>query len=1003
MFGKPVKAVVSVLGFLLAWTQAGVSHAQPSHTDVSSSPELYDIILEQEAGWIAGLPFASGAIPTYGEPIANYDGKYKVIPYFTNMGLLGLLEQPGYAPVVRNYMDWYFSHLNRTATENVPAGSVFDYVVETDKITETATHDFDSTDSYASTFINLLRKYAEATGDTAYLLEHKEDIHLVAGAMLSTRQSDGLTWAKPAYRVKYLMDNTEVYKGLRDMEWICANVFGDEAAAARYRQHKEEIWTGIQNGLWSESRNAYAYAKMEDGTLLFPDWNSFYADAAAQLFPIWTGVLAPDSERALQLYNTFNAHHPGWPQLTKDDAFPWALLAYTAAIMGDKARVDLFLRSVKDTYIDRNHPWPWYVMESGVTMLAAAHMKKRQPEPQSWSLSNLKDGDTLLAMPYTVSGTAEGVQEVEMQWNHSLTRQTQTFRTTVQNGSWQIALDGLVNGTYFVEAAAKDRFGNAVATASLTVQVQVGNGPKIGKAVVLSDRDVLHREESSKLKVVAYGQDGKTPVDLSDAKIVYQTDRPDLAEIDGQGVLTLLGLEKGLDRISVWAFITLGHDVVKTAPASIAVSHEALSMADDLMDRMAAWIADRQLADGAVALDEKGQNIVPTASNIGMLGLLLRHETIPDVKKYIDWYTAHWNWGDRYGIYGTMDEFRLNPETGQWMSTGGYDSASPNLATFLSLLRAYYEKTGEFKLPQSNLDLMTGGVGIMRSQDADGLMWKLPVEKVKRLSDNALVSKGMSDSVWLFANRFQADGPAAYFKSFLDALNQGIQRQLWNGKEGWYYSAMDERRQRTPPDWTVKQDAAEQLAPIYTGVVPIAGDAAQRLYAAYNRSFPDWAKQRTLSPLDAAVAYTAALLGDVTSASDYLGRLLNACKEGELPAGWTVEHAGYAMLAANVVKHAPPSAAVSIDTPRDGTRTAGRSLMAKGSASGTRYVLIEWREKFGTSLGREKIRVHNSGKWQLPLKDLKRGYEYELSVAALDEWGYPLPGTVKRAVFAIEK
>jgi hypothetical protein len=535
MFGKPVKAVVSVLGFLLAWTQAGVSHAQLSHTDVSSSSELYDVILEQEAGWIAGLPFASGAIPTYGEPIANYDGKYKVIPYFTNMGLLGLLEQPGYAPVVRNYMNWYFSHLNRTATENVPAGSVFDYVVETDKITETATHDFDSTDSYASTFINLLRKYAEATGDTAYLLEHKEDIHLVAGAMLSTRQSDGLTWAKPAYRVKYLMDNTEVYKGLRDMEWICANVFGDEAAAARYRQHKEEVWTGIQNGLWSESRNAYAYAKMEDGTLLFPDWNSFYADAAAQLFPIWTGVLAPDSERALQLYNTFNAHHPGWPQLTKGDAFPWALLAYTAAIMGDKARVDLFLRSVKDTYIDRNHPWPWYVMESGVTMLAAAHMKKRQPEPQSWSLSNLKDGDALHTMPYTVSGTAEGVQEVEMQWNHSLT------------------------------------------------------------------------------------------------------------------------------------------------------------------------------------------------------------------------------------------------------------------------------------------------------------------------------------------------------------------------------------------------------------------------------------------------------------------------------------HAGYAMLAANVVKHAPPSAAVSIDTPRDGTRTAGRSLMAKGSASGTGYVLIEWREKYGTSLGREKIRVHNSGKWQLPLKDLKRGYEYELSVAALDEWGYPLPGTVKRAVFAIEK
>lgn len=329
-------------------------------------------ILQREAAWIASLQFESGAIPTYGEPLPNYDGAYKVIPYFTHLGLLGLLEVPEQAPVVRKYMDWYFAHLNRTATSAAPAGSVFDIAIAADRSTETPTGDFDSTDSYASTFLNVLRKYAETTGDTAYVQARRSDIELIADAMLSTKQADGLTWAKPTYKVKYLMDNAEVCKGLDDMAWISEAVFGDDAGAAIYREQKAEVIAGIENELWNKSKQAYAYAKMEDGALLFPDWGRFYPDATAQLFPIWTGVLTPSGKRARKLYETFNAHHPGWPQLDKGDAFPWAILAYTAALMGDRTRVSMFLDAVRTSYIDRGHPWPWYVMESGCTMLAAA-------------------------------------------------------------------------------------------------------------------------------------------------------------------------------------------------------------------------------------------------------------------------------------------------------------------------------------------------------------------------------------------------------------------------------------------------------------------------------------------------------------------------------------------------------------------------------------------------------------------------------------------------------
>jgi len=336
----------------------------------------YDDLLNREAEWIAGLQLASGAVPMYSAPNHNNGTQYKIVPYFAHFGLLGLLEKPEHAPVVRRYADWYFAHLNREPAEGVPAGSVFDYTADADRRTETPTGDFDSTDSYAATFLSLLRKYAEATGDEAYLIAHRDDIFLVAEAMVATKEKDGLTWAKPSYRVKYLMDNSEVYMGLADMEWICRNVFGDEAAAEVWRKHKEEVYAAIRDDLWNESRQAYAVAKMEDGKLHTPDWTRFYPDATAQLFPIWTGVLEPDSDRAKELYERFNEHFPGWVKLDKGDAFPWAIIAYTAAVMGDRERTDQFLDAVQKSFIEKGHPWPWYVMESGATMLAAAKMQR---------------------------------------------------------------------------------------------------------------------------------------------------------------------------------------------------------------------------------------------------------------------------------------------------------------------------------------------------------------------------------------------------------------------------------------------------------------------------------------------------------------------------------------------------------------------------------------------------------------------------------------------------
>ncbi|MGC8813855.1 MAG: hypothetical protein ACP5QL_05510 [Dictyoglomus sp.] len=72
-------------------------------------------------------------------------------------------------------------------------------------------------------------------------------------------------------------------------------------------------------------------------------------------------------EQFIYIKKKFNEFFLGWPSLEKPDLFLWAFLAYVAALMGDKSRVNTFLNTVNSQYITVGHPWPWYVAEAGWT------------------------------------------------------------------------------------------------------------------------------------------------------------------------------------------------------------------------------------------------------------------------------------------------------------------------------------------------------------------------------------------------------------------------------------------------------------------------------------------------------------------------------------------------------------------------------------------------------------------------------------------------------------
>jgi hypothetical protein len=90
------------------------------------------------------------------------------------------------------------------------------------------------------------RSFPQAAG-TPELPRFAAGITRALGAIEATQDADGLTWAKPGYPVKYLMDQSEAYGGLvaaGELGRALGNAGVDRAArdATRMRQGVEGLW-----------------------------------------------------------------------------------------------------------------------------------------------------------------------------------------------------------------------------------------------------------------------------------------------------------------------------------------------------------------------------------------------------------------------------------------------------------------------------------------------------------------------------------------------------------------------------------------------------------------------------------------------------------------------------------------------------------------------------------------------------------------------------------------
>lgn len=331
--------------------------------------QIYNYVRSYQLAYIRSLQLPTGALKD------NGSDNSKITPYFAHFAMMALLTDPTEQnqDAVRKYMLWYFSRLNGAKTlynDNEIAGSVYDYFAPD----ETTKGTYDSVDSYAATFLELALRFAEISdANTAWLRQYSGKVSMIADAMLKTidaplnvlpggNQNDYLSIAHYGYPVKYLMDNSEVNMGLKAAVRLGQySIIDVSADLETFLSKNTEAIKGLYNGV---NRN-YDYAKGNES-----DWNVFYPGATAQLYPALFRVVSPLEINSKQIYEKFNSTYPEWHTGKVYCTYPWTMIAYAAAVMGDKERVDTYITHIYGLNVKNEQKAYWYDAEAASLVLA---------------------------------------------------------------------------------------------------------------------------------------------------------------------------------------------------------------------------------------------------------------------------------------------------------------------------------------------------------------------------------------------------------------------------------------------------------------------------------------------------------------------------------------------------------------------------------------------------------------------------------------------------------
>jgi hypothetical protein len=214
-----------------------------------------------------------------------------VIPHVINLMALHLLRsqhagEPGTIQKVRRYIDWYIAHLNYADKYEI-TGSMYDYAISPEG-KEKSLQSSDSICRYAASFLLLLGRYLQVSGDRLVIEANSKKIQDLAYNIPFLQGEDGLIRAFPKQEDVFLVDNCVSYAGIcaiiklsRQFKWDIEEY---------YLEIKQRLATAIFTYLYIPGNKSFYWA-IQNGVKRAPDWNRFYPDAYVQLFPLVFDVL----------------------------------------------------------------------------------------------------------------------------------------------------------------------------------------------------------------------------------------------------------------------------------------------------------------------------------------------------------------------------------------------------------------------------------------------------------------------------------------------------------------------------------------------------------------------------------------------------------------------------------------------------------------------------------------------------------------------------------------
>ena len=260
------------------------------------SPPFRIFSIQSEAERILASQMPDGSIPLYYMKSDSVSQELVVIiPYFSHFAAKGLLiaykttKKKEFLDGAQRWIKWYADHMN-------PDGTVNDYKGIYPDLKSTG--DMDSTDSYAAIYLVLLRDEEKISENSIFLKSMQNSVRKAVAAMELTKQSDSLTYAKPGFNMKYLMDSIEVREGYAAAADI-ATLLGWKKEKSEWMNSCNLITKQINEKFYSEEQKCFAYAIDEAGKALFD--SQYYPGYMAQCFAL-TYILTSDSAKAKSLW-----------------------------------------------------------------------------------------------------------------------------------------------------------------------------------------------------------------------------------------------------------------------------------------------------------------------------------------------------------------------------------------------------------------------------------------------------------------------------------------------------------------------------------------------------------------------------------------------------------------------------------------------------------------------------------------------------------------------------